>query len=157
MTAGDAKQAAVIANNCPTELGNIVLKVDEVLALLMRRNIVEVNVLVAPLEVMDDALVRQLLLHDENILEEVDDPLLNIKMIKLGNHRLLIFQIALVLIYQCIPLVDHVPDVVKNGRIGAHVQLGKLVRQILIFLLLLLQFVVHILNLDVVALELTHN
>ena len=157
MTAGDAKQAAMIADNCPAELGNIVLEVDEVLALLVRRNIVKVDVLVTPLEVVDDALVRQLLLHDENVLEEVDDPLLDIKMIKLGNHRLLIFQIALVLIDQRISLIDHVPDIVKNGRIGAHVQLGKLVRQILVLLLLLLQLVVHVLYLDVVALELADN
>ena len=157
MTAGDAKQAAMIADNCPAELGNIVLEVDEVLALLVRGNIVKVDVLITPLEVVDDALVRQLLLHDENVLEEVDDPLLDIKMIKLGNHRLLIFQIALVLIDQRISLIDHVPDIVKNGRIGAHVQLGKLVRQILVFFLLLLQLVVHVLYLDVVALELADN
>ena len=157
MTAGDAKQAAMIADNCPAELGNIVLEVDEVLALLVRGNIVKVDVLITPLEVVDDALVRQLLLHDENVLEEVDDPLLDIKMIKLGNHRLLIFQIALVLIDQRISLIDHVPDIVKNGRIGAHVQLGKLVRQILVLLLLLLQLVVHVLYLDVVALQFSDN
>ena len=49
------------------------------------------NVLISPLKVVNDALVSKLFLQDKYILEEVKDPLLNVKMIELGDHSLLIF------------------------------------------------------------------
>ena len=154
---GDAEEAPVVTHHRSAELGNVVFEVDEVLGLLVRCDVVEVDVLVAPFEVVDDALVCQLLLDDENVLEEVDDSLLNIKVIELGNHGFLVLQVALVLINERIALVNHVPDVVEHGAIGAHVHLRQLVRQILVLLLLSLQLVVHVLYLDVVALKLAHN
>ena len=81
----------MIRNYSATELRNVVLKVDEVLGLLMRDDIVEVNVLIAPFKVVDNALVCQFLLNDEQVLEEVDDPLVYVKVIKLGNHCFLVF------------------------------------------------------------------
>lgn len=144
----------MITDDRAAKLGNIVLEVDQVFRLLMRGDVVEVNVFVTPFEVVDDALVRQLLLHDENILEEVDDALLNIKMVKLCNHGLLVFQVALIRVNKSIPLVDHVSNVVKNGAVRAHIQLRHFVSQILVLLLLFLQLIVHVFDLNVVAFEL---
>lgn len=111
------------------------------------------NVLVAPLEVVNDSLICQLLLDDEDVLEEVDDPLLDVKVVELSNHCLLILQISLILVNQCIPLINDVSDVVKDGAVCAHVELGQLLGQVLVLFLLLLQFVVHVLNLNIIALQ----
>ena len=157
MSTSDTKESTMVADNCSAKLWNVIFEVDEVLALFMCRHIIEMNILVTPLEVMDDALISQLFLDNENILEEVDYPLLNIKMIELSNHRLLIFQIALVLINQGISFVNDVSNVVKHSRISAQIKLLELVRQILILFLLFLQLIVHVLNLNVVALQLTNN
>ena len=88
----------MIRDDCSTELGNVVFKVDQVLALFVGDDIVEVDIFVAPFEVVDDALVSQLLLHDENVLEEVNDSLIDVKMVELSYHSLLILQITLVLV-----------------------------------------------------------
>jgi hypothetical protein len=56
----------------------------------MRGNIVEVNILIAPLKVMNNPLICQLFFDYENVLEEVDDPLLDVKVIEFGDHSLLI-------------------------------------------------------------------
>ena len=74
VAASDAKEASVIGDNGAAELGNVVVEVYEVLGLLVVDNIVEVNVLVASFEVVDDAPVCQLLLDDENALEKIDYP-----------------------------------------------------------------------------------
>ena len=87
---GDAVQAPVVAHHRPAELRDIVLEINQILALLVRDDIVEVDVLVAPLEVVNDPLVCQLLLHDEDVLKEVDDSLIDVEVVKFGNHRLLI-------------------------------------------------------------------
>jgi hypothetical protein len=157
MSTSDAKESTMITDNCSAKLWDVIFEVDEVLALFMCRHIIEMNILVTPLEVMDDALISQLFLNNENILEEVDYPLFNIKMIELGNHRLLIFQIALVLINQCISFVNNISNVVKHSRICAQIKLSKLVRQILILFLLFLHLIVHVLNLDVVALQFSND
>ena len=57
VTTCDAEESTMVAYNRTAELGNVILEVDEVLALLVRRHIVEVDVLVAPLEVMNDPLI----------------------------------------------------------------------------------------------------
>ena len=59
----------MITDYSSAEFRNVVLEVNEILALLVSCHIVEMNVLVAPLEVMNNTLVRQLLLHDEDVLE----------------------------------------------------------------------------------------
>ena len=84
----------------------------------MRDNIVEMNVLVAPFEVMDNALVSQLFLHNENVLEEIDDSLIDIEMVELSYHSFLILQVSLICVDECVSFVDHTSDVVKRLDVG---------------------------------------
>jgi len=86
----------MVRDYCPAEIRNIVLKIYKVLALLVRDDIVEVDVLIPPLEVMDDSLVSQFLLHDEQVLEEVNDALVDVEMIEFRNHGFLVFEVLLV-------------------------------------------------------------
>ena len=92
----DAVQTAMVRNDCATELRNVIFEINQVFALFVRDDIVEVNVLVAPFKVVDDALVGQLFLHDENVLEEINDSFVYVKVIELRNHRLLILEIPLI-------------------------------------------------------------
>ena len=157
MATGNTEESTMIADNGTTELGNVVLEVYEVLALLVRRHIVKVNVLVAPFEVMNDTLVSELLFDDEDVLEEVDDALLDIEVVELSDHGLLVLEVLLVLVDQRIPLIDNVTDIVEDGAVCAHVHLRQLVGQVLVLLLLTLQFAMHVFDLHVVAFKLAHN
>jgi hypothetical protein len=112
----------MIAYHSSAKLGNVVLEVDQVLGLLVSHDIVEVNVLVAPFEVVDDALIRQLLLHYKDVLKELNDSLFNVEMVKLGDHRLLILGVLLVLVYQRVSFVDDVSNVVKDGAVVTDIQ-----------------------------------
>jgi len=49
------------------------------------------NVLVAPLEIMDDAFVCEFFLDDENVLKELSDSLINVKVVEFCDHGLLVF------------------------------------------------------------------
>ena len=73
----------------------------------MRLDIVEMNIFVPPFEVVDDPFVSELFLDNEDVLEEVYDPLLDIEVVKLSNHGLLVLQILLILVDQGIPLIYH--------------------------------------------------
>jgi len=157
VAACDTEQPSMVTHDGPAELGNIVFEINKVLGLLVGCHIVEMNILVAPFKVVDDALICQLLLDDENVLEEVDDPLLDVEVVELRDHCLLVLQISLILVDERISLIDDVSDVVEDCTVRAHVQLGKLLRQVLVFLFLLLQLVVHVLDLDVIPLQLTNN
>jgi hypothetical protein len=64
----------------------------------MRLNIIEMNVLITPLEVMNNSLISQFFLNYENVLKEIDYSLFDIEMVKLGNHSLLVLQIPFVLV-----------------------------------------------------------
>ena len=108
----------MIAHYCPAELGDVILKVDEVFALLVRNDIVKVNILVTPFEVVDDTLVRKLLLDDEYILEEVYDALIDVEMVEFGDHCLLIFQVRLIVVNQGVALINDTADVIKSLGIG---------------------------------------
>lgn len=121
----DAEKPPVVCHDSATELGNVGLEVDQVLALLARVHIVEVDVLVAPLEVVDYPLVRQLLLQDEDVLKELKDALLDVEMIEFGDHGLLVLEVPFVLVDQGVALVDHAPDVVKHSGIGVACALLK--------------------------------
>jgi hypothetical protein len=90
MSTSYAEKSSVITNYSSTKFRNIVFKVNQILRLLMRGNIVEVNILIAPLKVMNNPLICQLFFDYENVLEEVDDPLLDVKVIEFGDHSLLI-------------------------------------------------------------------
>jgi hypothetical protein len=58
--------------------------------LFARVNIIEVNVLITPLKVVNDPLVSELLLENENVLEELEDTLFDIKVIEFCNHGFLV-------------------------------------------------------------------
>ena len=123
----------------------------------MRNHIVEVDILVSPLEVVDDAFVRQLFLHDEDVLEKVNDALVDIKVIELSNHGLLVFQVTLVGIDEGVAFVDDTPDVVECLGVRISLQVGQSVIQRLVFSLLALKFEVHILDFVIVALQLVND
>jgi hypothetical protein len=118
------KEPTVVTHHSPAELGDVVLEVNKVLRLLVSGHIVKMDVLVAPLEVMYYSFVSQLLFHDENILEEINDPFFDVEMVKLSDHRFLIFQIPLVLVDQRISFINYVPDIVKDSAVSAHIKLG---------------------------------
>jgi len=80
----------MIANNRSAKLGNIILKVDQVFGLFVRGNVVEMDIFVAPLKVMNNTLIRQLLLHNKDVLKKVNNSFFYVKMIELRNHRFLI-------------------------------------------------------------------
>lgn len=107
----------MVCDHCSAELGNTVHKVNQVLALLMSRYVIKMDVLVAPLEVVDHSLISQLLLQNEDVLEEIHDSLLHVEVIKLSYHSLLVFQVLLVLVDQSIALVYLVPNVVEKVQI----------------------------------------
>ena len=81
----------MITDNGTAELWNVVLEINQILALLVRNHIVKMNIFVTPFEVVDYAFVSQLLLDYKDILEEIIDALIDVKMIELCNHGLLIF------------------------------------------------------------------
>ena len=91
--------------------------------------IVKMNIFVAPLEVVDDALVSQLLLHNKQVLEEVDDSFVDVEVVKLGDHGFLVLQILLILINQRITFIDDTSDVVKDLGISRLLQVGKRIVQ----------------------------
>ena len=104
----------MIPNNGTAELWNIVLEINQILALLVRNHIVKMNIFVTPFEVVDDAFVSQLLLDDKDILEEIIDALIDVKMIELCNHGLLIFQVTFIGVNECITLVNDASEIFKS-------------------------------------------
>ena len=123
--ASDTVQASMVRDYCPTELRNIVFEVYEVFALLVRNNIVKVDILVSPFEVMDDAFVCQLFLHDEDVLEKVNDALVDIKVVEFSNHGLLVFQVTFVLVDKGVPFVDDTPDVIECLRVRISLKVSQ--------------------------------
>lgn len=83
----------------------------------MSHYIVEVNIFIAPLEIMNDPLICKLFLHYENVLEELNNPFINVKVVKFSNHGLLVLQVKFILINKCITLINNVSYVVKEGSI----------------------------------------
>ena len=77
-------------------------------------NIIEVDILVAPFEIVDDALVCKLFLDDEQILKEINYSLVDVEVVELCYHRLLVLQVLVKLINQGVALVDHTADVVED-------------------------------------------
>ena len=124
VTPSYAEEASMVADNSAAKLGDVVLEVDQVLALLVCGDVVEVDVFVTPLEVVNDSLVRQLFLHDECVLKEVDDALFDVEVIELSDHCFLVLEVPLVLVDQGVALVDYVSNIVKDCAVRAVVQLG---------------------------------
>ena len=122
-------------------------------------HIVEVDVFVAPLEVMDDPLVGQLLLKNKDVLEEIQDALLDIKVVEFCYHGLLILQIFLILVDQGVSLIDYTSDVVEDGGVSASrrfLEGSKFVLQSLVLPLLPHQLVIHVADLAIVLVKLSH-
>ena len=65
------------------------------------------DVFIAPFEVVDNPFVCQLFFYYEQILEKFDNSLINIEMVKLGDHRLLILKILFIAVDQGITLIYH--------------------------------------------------
>ena len=140
-----------------TKLGNIVLKVNKIFRLLVCSHIIKMNVFVAPLKVMNNPLIGKLLLYNEYVLKEVDDPLLDVEMIKFSNHCLLIFKVSFVLVDQSISLINNISYVVKDRTVSAHVQLCQFVSKVLVFLFFSLKLIEHVFYLNVISLKLSHD
>jgi len=147
----------MICYHCSTELRNIIGKVHQVFGLFSRLHIIEMNVLIAPLEVVNDPFVSKLFLHDKYVLKEVDYPLLDVEVVELSDHCLLVLQVSLVLVYECISFVNHAADVVEQRRVCASLEGCESVLQRLVFFFLLGQLFVHVPDLGVVSLELSDN
>ena len=60
-------------------------------------------------------------------MEEIDNALFDVEMVKLSDHGLLILEVLLVLVDERVPLIDHVTDVVEHRAVSAHVHLSQLV------------------------------
>ena len=97
MPTSNTEQTARVRDHSSTELRNVFIKIDEILGLLAVDDIVKMDVLVAPFEVVDDALVSELLLDDEEILEELYYVLFNINVVVLSDHRLVGLKVVLIL------------------------------------------------------------
>ena len=76
-------------------------------------------------------------------------------MIKLSNHSLLVLEVLLICIDQCIPLINDTPNVVEHLRICMSLQISQRIIQGLVFPLLSFQLEVHVLDCLIVALQLT--
>ena len=115
------------------------------------------DVLVSPLKVMDDSLVCELLFYDKNVLEKVNDPLFDVKMIKFCYHSLLVLQVLFICVDQGIPFVNHTSNVVKYRCISASLEQSQSILKSLIFFLFSSKLIVHILNLSVVSFQFSDN
>ena len=157
VSTSDTEESSMIAYNSPAELWDVVLEINQIFRLLVSGNIVKMDVLVSPLEVVNNSFISELLFDDEDVLEKVNNSLFDVKMIELRNHRLLVFKVSLILVDESISFIYDVSYVVEDRTICAHVKLRELFSEILIFFLLSLKFIVHILYLDIVSLKFTHN
>ena len=147
----------MIRHNRPAKLRNIAFKIDEVLGLLSVHHIVKVDVFVTPLEVVNDSLVSQLFLHNEQILEKLNDSLVHVVVVEFSNHDFLVFQGFLVLVDQSVALVNHRSDVLELIFVKARLDIVEGLLQSLVLAFFALQLVEHGFYLVVVALELAQN
>lgn len=126
VSAGDTEQSSMVRDHGSAEFRNVLVEIYEILRLLLVDDIVEMNVLVSPLEVVDDSPVRQLLLDYEQALEELNDMLLDVYMIVLSDHGLLILQIGLILLDKSLSIINDVPDLFERLHVGLGVRLQSL-------------------------------
>lgn len=115
------------------------------------------NVFVSPLEVVNYPFVSQLLLYNEQGLEKLNDSLIDVEVIELCDHRLLIFQVFLVVVDQGVPFINYRPNVVESLLVEILLERREGVVESLVFSFLPLQFVVHSLYDVVVTFELAQN
>ena len=115
------------------------------------------DIFVTPFKIVNDPLVCQLLFHDEKVLEEVDDALINIEMVELSNHGLLVLEIFLILVHQSISLIDDTSNVVKYLSICMSFKILQSIIESLILSFFSLKLEVHGFYLIVVSFEFTEN
>ena len=63
---------------------------------------------------MDNAFISKFLFYNEKILKEIDYSFVDVKVVKLGYHCLLVFQVFFVSVNQTISLINYTANVVKN-------------------------------------------
>jgi len=113
MATTNAEKSTMIAYHCTTELGNITLKINQILRLFMCNYIIKVNIFVTPLKIMNDPLIGKFFLNNENVLEELNYPFVNVKVVEFGNHCFLVLQIKFVFVDKSVSFINHVSDVVE--------------------------------------------
>ena len=72
------------------------------------------NILIAPFKVVNNSFVSQLPLDNENILKELNNSFIDVKMVKFSDHCFLVFKILFVRINKCVSLVYYRSDIVKD-------------------------------------------
>lgn len=90
----------------------------------MSCDIIKMYIFITPFKVMNYPLISKFLLNNKNILEKIDNPLFNIKMIKFSDHSFLIFQVSFILIYKSISLINYISNIVKDSDIGTDIHLS---------------------------------
>ena len=80
----------MVTHNRPTKLRDIVFKINQVFALLVRDHIIKVDVFVAPFKVVNYAFVCKLLFDDKEVLEKLYYSFIDVKVIELSDHCFLI-------------------------------------------------------------------
>ena len=98
VSTSNAKESSMICYYCSTELRNVVIEVNQILGLLMRLDVIEMNIFVTPFKVMNNSFVCELFLYNENILEKVNYSFSDIEMVEFSYHSFLIFQICFILV-----------------------------------------------------------
>lgn len=63
---------------------------------------------------MDNAFISKFLFYYEKILKEIDYSFVDIKVVKLGYHCLLVFQIFFIGVNQAISFVYYTSNIIKN-------------------------------------------
>ena len=81
-------------------------------------------------------------------------------MIEFGDHRLLVLEVPFVLVDKRVAFVDHAANVVEDSRVGvacALLEARQFVLEGLVLSLLAHELVVHVRNLPVVLVQLSHD
>jgi hypothetical protein len=65
MPACDTIKPAMVRHNRAAKLWNVVFKINQVLALLVRNDVVKVDIFIAPFKIVDYSLICKLFLNDE--------------------------------------------------------------------------------------------
>jgi hypothetical protein len=153
--AADAKEPPVVCYNSAAKLWNVRLEVHQIFALLEGNYVVEVNIFVAPFEVVNDSLVSELLFDNEDVLEELYNAFVDVEMVEFRDHGFLILEVFLIGVNERISFVNHRPDVLKDSDV--HLLLRQRVAQSLVFAFLALQLIVHRLNSGIIAFKLSND